>query len=230
MDIEQRIGPDPIPDPNTGDEDAEIERVTRLCSQFLQADPVNRAYIDRTIRQHLDGGISFETWGRILTGLNRYAGEDIATLILMALLRADEAEFLASIEEHLEPEVRSYLWGLIALYSDDLREAYALFGENPQGWRTVNRKVYYEHLTEKWYATYEIIKFDGERIVLDETPSSAIVLCQAILDALISIPEDLAPETADQETIEGLTSMFYTFLQHYAPHLLEPEEEEEEQD
>ena len=226
MDIEQRIGPDPIPDPDTADEDAEIERVTRLCSQFLQADPVNRAYIDRTIRQHLDGGISVETWGRILTGLNRYAGEDIATLILMALLRADEAEFLASIEEHLEPEVRSYLWGLIALYSDDIQEAYAVFGENPQGWRTVNRKVYYEHLTEKWYATYEIIKFDGERIVLDETPSSAIVLCQAILDALISIPEELAKETADREAIEGLASMFYTFLQHYAPDLLESEEED----
>jgi hypothetical protein len=180
--------------------------------------------MDRTIRQHLQAGVALETWGYILQGLTTYAGEEIATFLLMALLRSDDVDFMLLVEESATAEVWSYLRGLMALYSDYLQEAYAIFGENPQGWRTINRRVYYDHLTDSWRASFEIIKFNGEQFNLDETPTSAIVLCQAILDALNAVPAELAPQVVDPNAVKNLISLFYSFVERFAIDFLEEED------
>ncbi|MFQ6102297.1 MAG: hypothetical protein ACE5OS_13850 [Anaerolineae bacterium] len=237
MDIQHGIPATPPP-AETEDEETLIRREAGLFLQFLQADPGARAYIDRTIRQHLQDGVGLETWQNILGGLTVYAGEDITHFMLMTLLSAeellnpdevlssDDTGILALVEKQVGPEVWSYLRGLMALYSADLREAYEVSGQNVQGWRTVNRRVYYDHLAEAWRATFEIIKFGGERVYLDETPTSAIVLCQAILDALNSVPVEAAQQVANREAVEGLVGLFYTFVEHFAPDLLEEGEDD----
>ena len=212
----------PAPD-DAENEAARIQRNAILLLEFFQADPSNRAYIDRTIRQHIQNGVKLESWGRILSGLTVYAGEDLATFVLTVLLRSEDTEFLALIEAYAPPEVWSYLRGLMALYSDELREVYAIFGENPQGWRTINRRVYFDHLTDTWRANFELIKFNGDRFHLDETPTSAIVLCQAILDALNSVPVEAAPQIADRDAVENLIGLLYAFVEHFAPDYLEAE-------
>lgn len=234
MDIQHGIPP--TPPPAEIEEETLIRREASLLLQFLQADPGARAYIDRTIRQHLQDGVGLETWQNILGSLTVYAGEEVTHLVLMTLLSTEEllnpdevlspgeTGVLALVEKHAGPEVWSYLRGLMALYSADLREAHEVSGQNAQGWRTVNRRVYYDHLAETWRATFEIIKFGGERVYLDETPSSAIVLCQAILDALNSVPVELAQQVAEREAVEGLVGLFYTFVENFAPDLLEEED------
>jgi hypothetical protein len=219
----------PGPPPVTEEEKAQIQSGANALLQFFQADPGARAAMDRTIRQHLLGGVSLETWDRILGGLTRYAGEEVTRFLLMTLLSADQllnpagTEHLALVEQHVGPEAWSYLCGLMALYGDDLKESYELSGQNEQGWRTINRRVFYDHLSETWRATFEIIKFGGERVYLDETPTSAIVLCQAILDGLNAVPEEIAQEIADRYAIEDLVGLVYTFVERYAPDLLEEE-------
>ena len=70
MDAQQGIPLDSPPPAETEDEG--VQRDASLFLQFLQSDPGGRAYIDRTIRQHLQGGIGPETWGNILGGLTLY--------------------------------------------------------------------------------------------------------------------------------------------------------------
>jgi hypothetical protein len=213
------------------DQEAQIRRDASLLLQFLQADPMAKAYIDRTIRQHLQGGVGMETWGNILGGLTMYAGEDVTRFVLMVLLSADDllgpedTGYLALVEKHVGVEVWSYLRGLLAMYSPGVKEAYAITGEPPQGSRTINRRVFYDEITELWQATFEIIKYNGERFYLEETPTTAIGLCNAILDTLNFMPVEEAQQAVDRLAVENLVGLFYTFVERFAPDLLEEGEE-----
>ncbi len=219
--------PPPPADAATPSDVTQIRQGEQLLQTFLQADSFHRASIDRTLRQHLSAGVGVETWERVLSALNLYLGEELATFILVSLMRSNDADFVQLLRQTVGPDTWSYLSGLIALYADDLREAYAIFGENPQGWRTINRRVFYDYLTDSWHTTFEIIRFNGERVTLDETPQSAIVLCQAILDALNAVPPELAPKVADPEAVENLLNLFYAFIERYAPQVLSSEEGED---
>jgi hypothetical protein len=223
MDVQPGIPPSPPPVPPDEDEAAQVQTNAGLLHQFLQQDPMHGAYVDRMIRQHLQPGLTLETWGYVLHGLTTYAGEEIATFVLMVLLRSDDADFTLLVKESASTEVWSFLRGLMALYSDPLQEAYTVFGENPQAWRTINRRVYYDHLTDSWRASFEIIKFNGERFNLDETPTSAVVLCQAILDALNAVPEEMAEQAVDRTAVDNLVSLFYEFVERFAADYLEEE-------
>lgn len=225
MDIQPEMPPTPPPAAPVEDEATQVQISADLLRQFLQEYPANGAQMDRTIRQHLQGGVTLETWGHILHGLTTYAGEDIATFVLTVLLRSGDVDFMLLVEESTPVQVWPYLRGLMALYSDHLQEAYAIFGENPQGWRTINRRVYYDHLTDSWRANFEIIKFNGEQFNLDETPTSAIVLCQAILDALTAVPAELAQQAVDQNAVDNLIGLFRAFVERFATDYLETEEE-----
>lgn len=225
--------PSPPPPAEAEDEEAQIRSDASLFLQFLQADPTAKAYIDRTIRQHLQDGVGQGTWGNILNGLTLYAGEDVTRLVLMVLLSADEllspngTEYLGQVEKYVGAEAWSYLRGLLAMYSVGVKEAYALAGENPQAWRVVNRRMFYDEITERWQVTFEIIKYNGERFYLEETPTSAVVLCSAIVDALNFVPEEQASQVADPGAVENLVNVFSTFVTRFAPHLLEGDKEGE---
>ena len=227
MDAQQGIPPNSPPPAETEDEG--VQRDASLFLQFLQSDPGGRAYIDRTIRQHLQGGIDPETWGNILGGLTLYAGEDVTRFVLTVLLSADEllnpdeAEYLPLVERYVGVEAWSYLRGLLAMYGADVKEAYVTSTENPQAWRTVNSRMFHNEMTQQWQATFEIVKYNGERIYLEETPTTAIVLCSAILDTLNFVPVEEAQQVADRETVENVVGLFYTFVEHFAPDILEEE-------
>jgi hypothetical protein len=214
------------------DEEAQVRRDANLLMQFLQTDPTTRAYIDRTIRQHLQRGVSSETWADILNGLTLYAGEDVTRFVLTILLSADElldpdsSGYLDLVRENIREETWVYLRSLLAMYSAGIKEAYALAGENPHAWRMVNRRVFYDQLTERWQTTLEVIKYSGERFYLEETPTSAIGLCSAILDALNFVPPEEAQQVADRRAVEELIGLFYAFVERFAPDFLEEGQEE----
>jgi len=228
MDAQQGMPPNSPPPAET--EDEKVQRDASLFLQFLQSDPEGRAYIDRTIRQHLQGGVGPETWGNVMGGLVLYAGEKVAHFVLMVLLSADEllnpdeAEYLPLVERHVGVEAWSYLRGLLAMYSAGVKEAYAIAAENPQAWRTINSRMLLNEMTQQWQATFEIIKYNGERLYLEATPTTAVVLCSAILDTLNFVPVEAAQQVADRETVEGVVSLFYTFVEHFAPDILEEED------
>ena len=75
--------------PGFDSEAALVQHGLDLLRRFLQAEPGARATIDRTIRQHLDHRIDDETWGHVFGGLKQYAGEEIATFVLMYRLGCD---------------------------------------------------------------------------------------------------------------------------------------------
>ena len=211
----------------TAEEREQIERGASHLRQFLQADPGAKAAIDRALRQHLQGGVTIETWQHILNGLTVIAGEEVTHFLLLSILSLDELldpagpHYLALVERHVGPETWSYLRSLMGLYGDEIKLAYEFLGQNAEGWRLVNRRVFYDHLAESWRFTLEIVKYNGNHVALDETPSSATVLCQAILDGLSAVPSEVAQEAIDRQVVEDLAGAFYTFLQTYAPDLLE---------
>ncbi len=231
----QQPVPPNLPYPAEAEAEAEdvetrVRRDASLLVQFLQENPRAQATIDRTLRQQLQGGVNPETWGNILGGLTVYAGEDMARFVLTTLLSADEllnpenaAGYLALIEQHVGAETWSYLRSLMAMYSPGVREAYAIAGENPQASRIINRRVFLDEVTGAWQASFEIIKYNGERLYLEETPTTAIGLCNAILDTLNFAPTEGTQQFVDPSALESLISLAYAFVERFAPELLAEE-------
>jgi hypothetical protein len=228
---QQPMPPSP-PSPTEAEEmETRVQADASLVVRFFQADPGAQAIIDRTIRQQLQGGVNAETWGNILGGLTLYAGEDVARLVLTTLLSADELVnpddagpgYLALVEQHVGAETWSYLRGLMAMYSPGIKEAYAIAGENPQASRIINRRVFFDEVTGAWQASFEIIKYNGERLYLEETPTTAIGLCNAILDTLNFVPGEKAQQFVDPNAVESLVSLSYAFVERFAPDLLKEE-------
>ncbi len=82
-----------------------------------------------------------------------------------------------------------------------MKEAAAIGGEDPAGWRTVNREVYYEALADRWVVRFEIVKYDGERVTLNERPTTLLSLANAVLDTLIQTLPNMLAELVDADHV-----------------------------
>ncbi len=200
------------------DEEQRIRQRSSLLSQMLKREPGAMQNVERIIREHLRLAVDTDTGGRLFDNLALYTGEDNADFLLMLLARGvDNPAFLSQVGESLDGEVWSWVRTLLALYGSAIRDAYLIAGENPNGWRTVNRQVYYDLMSERWRITFEIVKKNGERTLYEEEPGSLLVLADAMLDTLSGLPPDIAAEIIDPARLEGFIDTCARFFALFAP-------------
>jgi hypothetical protein len=203
----------------------QVEAIQRLQSKLSD----NAAFfseIELLIREHSYPVVSATTYGKILSGVELYLDEDTAYFLLHFIRFSNDASYLEQVKTQCTEPFWSVLRRLIALFGDDLRKAYTLFNENPNAWDVLNRHTYFDHLTNNWIMSLEIIKYNGERLSLEETPGGALTLIRGIMDMLMNVPAENAPELIDKEYLADTSQLFYSFINHYAPHLLAGEDQE----
>lgn len=200
------------------DESQEIRKAAHALSELLQQDPEAMQIVERVISEHLHRGVNTDTGGILFDSLTFYVGEELANFLLTLLARAgDDRALLAQVEAHLSAGVRAWLRSLLALYGSALREAYTIGGENPHSWRTINRQVYYDLMSDRWRITLEVIKYNGERTTYIEEPNTLLILADAILDTLNRVPPEIAPEVVKPSRLDSFIGTCLRFFQLYAP-------------
>jgi len=210
------------------DEDQQVQQAAAAFLGFLEREPGAMQGLERIIGEHLQRErMDTETAQRLFSSLSRYAGEDNANFLLSLLMRGvDNPEFFARIGEVLGGEAWATVRTLSALYGDAVQEAYLVGGENPNAWRTVNRQVFYDVISGQWRMPLEIIKYNGERVLYEETATSLLILADAIVDTLNHMPADVAPGMIDRSRLETFYNSCTTFFSTYAPQAEEQGAEE----
>jgi len=216
----EQESPEALP-PLTAEQIKEIIQGNLALQEALDQDPTVMTELETVIHEHTRKGITPTTGGAIYQGLELYLDTESVEYLLGVLALSDDPRYIEQAKAHAAPQTWSWLRRLLALYGSDLREATALSGVNVNAWRTVNRRAYYDAVSGRWGATLEIIKYNGERLFLDETLGSALILAQGIVDTLNSMPPEVAPEVIDRETIKAFIEQCLVFGDLYAPGMYE---------
>ncbi len=177
--------------------------------------------IEMVIREHLRTAVSTDTFYKILSGLELYLDENTVFYLLEALRRSNEPMEMDAIKAHCTEQFWLWLRRLIALYAVDYRKAYALAIENPNAWDKLNRYTYYDPLNKAWKLSLEIVKYNGDKLALEETPAGAIALAYGIVDMMMNVSPEDAPQLINRDYLANLFSQFRQLLGLYAPGLLE---------
>ena len=178
------------------------------------------ADIEMVIREHLRTAVSTDTFYKIISGLEIYLDENTVFYLLEALRRSNEQMELDAIKAHCSEQFWLWLRRLIALYAVDFRKAYAMSVENPNAWDKLNRYTYYDPLNKTWKLSIEIVKYNGDKLTLEETPASAIALVYGLVDMFMNVSPSDAAEQINRDYLANLFGQFRQLMNLYAPGLL----------
>lgn len=199
--------------------DFQVEAIQALQSK-LNDNAAFYSEIELIIREHVNPIVSTDAYERIMSGLELYLEEDTAFYLLHFIRYSNDSSYLEQVMAQCTEPFWHILRRLISLFANDLRKAYKLFSENPNAWDILNRHAYFDHLTNNWIMSLEIIKYNGERLSLEETPGGALALLRGIMHMLMSIPAENAHELIDQDYLADTFQQFDSFKNHYTPNFL----------
>ncbi len=186
----------------------------------LNEDTTLAAAIEMVIREHLRTAVSSDTFYKIISGLELYVDEDTVFFLLETLRRSNEPSIIEPVKAHCSDQFWDWLRRLIALYAVDFTKAYATAVENPHAWDKLNRYTYYDPLNDTWKIFLEIVKYNGDSLAMEETPAGAFALVYGIVDMLMNISPEDAPEQVNRDYLANLLRQFRQLISLYAPGLL----------
>ena len=192
------------------------DHVLNMIKSFishLDKDDRTISTIEKILGIHFREKIDNTTLGAITTSFEMYMGAD-ATNGLMSLVDRSIEE--PSILEKLETEIPNKRWSdiraFVAVFGKKIVYASTLEDENPKGWKSINRQVYFDRVIERWCIAYDIEKFNGEHACFEEEPSTLLAMAEAILDTLAYLPEDKAEELFDPVRVVDFRNACSRFL------------------
>ncbi len=194
----------------------QIQLIDALHTRFSEDDTLPST-IETVIREHLRTGITSETLDKILSGLELYLDTDSVIFLLENLRRSNEPAYIESVKAHLSQPFWDWQRYLIALFAADFRKVYTVATENPNAWDILNRHTYYDSLTNMWTIALEIVKYNGERFNLEESPRGAFTLIYGIIDMLMTIPPEEASQLIDKEYLTQINDQFQQLMSLYTP-------------
>lgn len=191
MEDEIKISPDNLKD---------LEKNISELATIISNDSEIGGRIQEVIEYHLKEGIDFETYERVGSSLVNFVGEGAARLILNYLYNDDIFKIIQKrIESENVSKVLPFLQYLTAIYGIKMKEAYTLFGENPNDWRNVKSTAYCESGGDVWFIDVNLTKYSGETFFLKMSPPSAFHLVRNLLSEMENVPKEVVGE----DTIEN---------------------------
>ena len=177
--------------------------------------------IEAVIREHLRTNVTPDSYGKIWNGLELYLDEDSASYLLYLLRLSNDSSYLERVKAQITERFWNTLRRIIALYAQDLRRAYRIYNENPHAWDEVsNRHTYFDYLTNSWTISFEIVKYNGERFKIEESPGGTLALVRSLNYMLMMVPTDAAPTLIDKDYLADTFEQFAKLIHQYAPGLL----------
>ncbi len=214
--------------PLTADEIKLVVQGTQALQEAFSQDPSLMTQVEVVIREHTHGAIVPATMRIVYQGLKLFLEEEALDYLLGILIHSDDARYVEQAQIQATAELWTWLRRLIALYGSKFQEADAIFNANPNAWRVVNRRAFYDAVTSTWGVSLEIEKYSGERLVLDEVPGSALLLAQAIVDTLINVPPEVAPDLLLPEEVQRFMEVCVALSELFAPGMLAELAEDED--
>lgn len=175
--------------------------------------------IEMVIREHLRTAVNTDTFYKIINGLELFLDADKVFFLLDTLRTGTDPAVFEPIKARCTEPFWGWLRRLIALYALDFRKAYSIATENPHAWDKLNRNVYYDTMNDAWKITIEIVKFNEERLTLEETPAGGFALVYGIVNMLMNVSPEAAPEQVNREYLSNLLQQFHQLIDLYAPEL-----------
>lgn len=217
------------PAPLSADEIKLVVQGSQALQEALAEDSSLPTQIEVVIREHTRQEVTPATLRIVYEGLKLYLEDQALEYLLGILSNSDDARYVEQAQIQATPQMWTWLRRLIALYGSAIREAKATSNANPNSWRVVNRRAFFDTVTSTWGVSLEIVKYSGERLVLDEVPGSALFLADAIVDTLNSIPPEVAPDLLAPEDISHFMETCVRLSELFAPGMLADWAEEEDE-
>lgn len=214
--------------PISEDELQEIIEGARALEEILSKEPTLKKDIEAILREQAKQPINSSTLGIIARGLNLYIDyADMANLV--AFLISEDENIQKEFKAHTSEENWNWLRRMLALYGAPLKEAELISEKNDHAWRVVNRRVNFDTVTKEWGATIEIVKYNGERITLEDTLGGILYLADGIINALNTVPAESALDLISRDDILNILVDVITLSDTFAPGLIDELDEEGDQ-
>lgn len=214
--------------PISEDELQEIIEGSRALEEILSKEPALKTDIETIIREQIKQPITSSTLGIIARGLNLYIDFTDMAHLVMFLISEDE-NVQKEYKAHTSEENWNWLRRMLALYGAQIKEAEVISEKNDHAWRVVNRRVYFDTVTNEWGVTIEIVKYNGERITLDETLEGILYLADGIVNALNTVPAESALDLISRDDILNILVDVITLSDTFAPGLIDELDKEGDQ-
>lgn len=216
--------------PLTADEIKLVVQGNQALQEALAQDASLPTQIEVVIREHTRQEITPATLRIVYEGLKLYLEDQALEYLLGILINSEDARYVEQAQIQAPAPMWTWLRRLIALYGSAIQEANAISNANLNSWRVLNRRAFFDAVIGTWGVSLEIVKYSGERLILDEIPGSALLLADAIVDTLNSIPDEVAPDLLTPEEVSRFMENCVHLSDLFAPGMLDEWAEDEDED
>jgi hypothetical protein len=181
------VGPDAAPDDLITQSADELE-------EAIQSRPGLRAEIGSVIDRRLSNVTGPESWEQIRRSLVDLLGANSAGLLMWMCvndaLEEDRALRIGRLQQNAKSDVIELIRSIRAAYSHEIQNAWEIFGETPNNWRSIEREIYVDVVRGRPYLKLQLKKFNGEQIVLEGPGDSFLNLAGYLSGALATFEAD----------------------------------------
>jgi hypothetical protein len=180
------------------DSDNVIRKDLLELSDLIVRHPAVPSQICKIVDEQLQGGISRETYERIVLSLRVLVGH-ASTRIITESSKILNDEFFDQLERS-NPEVAEsgtirFLRELTARYGTRVKDAFFLsFRHTEDDWRTADVAAYKRADGDGWFVELDLMKYSGGRVLLRMSPLSAFQLTHLLMKELEKFPSEVIDE------------------------------------
>lgn len=205
-----------------------VSSAAKALQELFEHEPAAWQDVPEILKDHLQQPLTADTANTLFTSMSMYTGdEDTSDLVLSTLTRSvGDEEFRELFEGAVDDKTRSWVRAMLARHGSRLREAWVIGGENPNSWRSVNRSVLFDPGSGDWLLGFEILTYGGQRLKLEETPTTLLLLASAILDTLNRLPAEEALDALAPDRRDEFMALLLEFMSLFAPDALEEADDE----
>jgi hypothetical protein len=167
-----------------------------------------RVILDRRLRS----GIGPDTWGDLIRSLSEYVGWNAARLLTWGSTVDGRDEQRTRRVERVEatghPAAVDVLRGIRATHGVELQEAWELFSEPPENWRSIDREILVDIVRGRPLVRIVLTKNNGETFKLESPADSCLNLAAFLSATLVAINDRAAfSEAMTNYYVEQATSL-----------------------
>lgn len=149
---------------------------------FLKSDLQTQQRVVDILSRRLSGEIDADTWNVMHASLSQYFTEDLAYLLYWVVGVEDPtASRMQEVEKYASPAVMAFLRAVVGIFGVDLSNAFVLWNQLPDNWRSVDRYIHLDLLSQQHHLTVFIKKYNGEQMAIEGPPDSILDLAEALI-------------------------------------------------
>lgn len=159
-----------------------VHRGVKELHAFLESHSRAEDRVLEILGRRLSGQPKADTWPIMHDSLRQYLGEDLAFMLYWVVrVENPQANRMQELPKETPADVMGFLGTVVGIYGEDLSDAYAVLNREPENWRTISREIHYDQLKGEYCVRVHILKYNGEKMVIQGPPDSILALCTTLI-------------------------------------------------